>query len=216
MTFADREEAGRSLLKLLRPLQLTHPLILALPRGGVPVAFEIAAGLNAEMDVLIVRKLGAPDQPELAIGAVIDGGRPEILLNERLVARLGVSEDYLKGEVDDQLREIERRKEKYRGARPDPLIEGRPVIVVDDGIATGATVKAALTALRRRNPSRLVLAIPLAPPDALDGLRSLVDEVVCPLLPEDFQAVGQFYEDFHAVEDREVIALLEKGRKIRR
>ena len=203
------------LLERLRSPPLRDPLVLALPRGGVPVGFQIATGLGAEMDVLIVRKLGAPDQPELAIGAVIDGGSPEIVLNDRLISSLGVSREYLDRETDDQLHEIERRKEKYRGKRPDPSVEGRPVIVVDDGIATGATVKTALTALRRRKPSRLILAVPLAPPDAFAALRAEVDQAVCLLLPADFQAVGQFYDDFHPIGDHEVVDLLEKARKFR-
>src|SRR3989344_4308342 len=168
--FQDRQDAGRQLLGRLQARPLRDPLVLALPRGGVLVGFEIARGLDAELDVLISRKLGAPGQPELAIGAVIDGDHPETILNERLLEALRVPKAYLEEEIKSQLMEIERRKEKYRGRHPEPRIADREVILVDDGIATGATVKAALTALKRRKPSRLILAVPIAPPDTFSSL----------------------------------------------
>jgi len=190
-----------------------NALVLALPRGGVLVADEIAAGLGAEMDVLIVRKLGAPGQSELAIGAVIGtGGRHETVLNEHLMAAMRVPSAYLEEEINRQLVEVERRREKYMGNHPEPCISGHPVILVDDGIATGATVKAALTAIKRQKPAQLILAVPVAPPDTFATLSRDVDEAVSIVLPLDFQAVGQFYDDFHAVSDEEVIQVLEKAR----
>lgn len=211
--FQDRQDAGRQLLRRLQAHSLQDPLILALPRGGVVVGFEIAVGLNAELDVLIARKLGAPGQPELAIGAVIDGKNPETIFNESLLKALHVPRTYLEEEIKNQLEEIDRRKEKYRGRHPDPRIADRVVILVDDGIATGATVKAALAALQRRKPARLILAVPVAPPDTFSALSGEVDEAICLVLPGDFQAVGQFYDDFHPVGDAEVIQLLEEARR---
>jgi putative phosphoribosyl transferase len=206
--FKDRQDAGRLLLAELEKGPLSDPLVLALPRGGVLVGWEIASELQAEFDVLIVRKLGAPRQPELAIGAVVDGSCPQTILNHRLIESLEVSPDYLKQEIQAQLKEVGRRKEKYRGRRAPARIEGRTVIVVDDGIATGATVRASLAALRLGRASRLVLAVPVAPPDALAGLRDEVDSIACLAAPPDFQAVGQFYEDFHPVSDEQVIQCL--------
>ena len=209
--FPDRQEAGRLLLEELRASDDEKSLVLALPRGGVLVAAEIAAGLGAELDVLIVRKLGAPGQPELAIGAIVDGSRPHAIFNDRLLGALHVTQDYIEHEIHAQTAEIQRRQETYRGGRANPVIQARRVIVVDDGIATGATVRAALQALRRQKPARLILAVPVAPREAISNLSAEADEIVCLETPDDFQAVGQFYGDFHAVEDDEVIDALQEA-----
>lgn len=213
--FTNRQEAGRLLLGPLGNLHIPkNALVLALPRGGVLVGDVIAAGLGADLDVLIVRKLGAPGQSELAIGAVVGGaGQYETVLNEHLMETMQVPAAYLEEETKRQLVEVERRREKYRGSHPEPRIAGRVVIVVDDGIATGATVKAALTAIRRQKPGRLILAVPVAPPDTFAVLSREVDEAISLVLPLEFLAVGQFYDDFHPVEDEEVIEILEGSRR---
>ncbi|HLO20427.1 MAG TPA: phosphoribosyltransferase, partial [Sphingomicrobium sp.] len=186
---------------------------LALPRGGVPVGFEVARALGAELDVLVVRKIGAPFHQELGIGAIVDGTAPQMVINEELAQTVGATAEYVELQKNKQLAEIERRKRTYRGDRPNPEIAGRTVIVVDDGIATGGTVKAALRALRARNPKRLVLGVPVAPPDALAELQSECDEVVCLEQPPLFYAVGAHYEDFTQTEDAEVVSLLDEAAK---
>ncbi|MCS0503460.1 phosphoribosyltransferase [Ancylobacter mangrovi] len=208
MGFADRKDAGRRLAAALTSFKGRHPVILALPRGGVPVAAEIAAALGAPLDLVLVRKVGWTMQPELAVGAVVDGADPIVVRNEALIARMGVSEREF-GEVRDaELAEIERRKHRYLGQRRRAPIAGRTVIVVDDGIATGATVKAALRAIRQRGPKELVLAVPVAPAEAVADLEGEVDELVCLETPEPFGAIGYFYSDFSQVSDEEVIAAL--------
>ncbi len=187
--------------------------MLALPRGGVPVGYEVAVTLDAPLDIVVVRKLGAPGQPELAIGAVVDGDDPQSVLNPDLMRLLDVSEEYLAREVDRQLWEIRRRERLYRGDRPHARVEGRTAIVVDDGIATGASMRAALRGLRRAGPARLVLAVPVAPPDTVEALRAEVDDLVCLSTPEPFMAVGQHYEDFSQPTDEEVIELLDRARE---
>mgnify|MGYP005849124225 CR=1 FL=1 len=209
--FADRHEAGRRLAWRLRPLAGERPVVLALPRGGVPVAFEVAAALHAPLDLVLVRKLGAPGNPELAVGAVVDGETPCCLLNEELVRALGVPDAYLAAEQARQLAEIERRRSLYLGDRPRPSLTGRTVILVDDGIATGATMKAALAAARQAGAARLVVATPVAPADTLAELRELADMVVVLMTPAGFAAVGQFYEDFTQIEDGMVIDLLRRA-----
>lgn len=208
MLFANREEAGRRLGKVLSGLKLADPVILALPRGGVPVAVEVAKLLHAPIDLLMVRKIGVPWQRELAAAAVVDGERHDVVLNEEVMAATGLSRDDIEREVPRQLAEIARRRSLYLAGRRPLAIEGRNVIVIDDGIATGTTVRAALIALRRRLPRRLVLAVPVAPPDTVGSLRSEVDDLVCLEQPEPFGAIGAFYRDFHQVGDEEVIALL--------
>lgn len=188
------------------------PLVLALPRGGVPVAAEVAAALGASLDVLVVRKIGAPFHRELGVGALVLLGRPEVVWNLPLLQELGLSEQRLSGEVEDQEIEARRRLAAYRGDRPAPGLEGRTVILVDDGLATGITAQAALQALRRAGPDRLVLAVPVAPPDTLARLSGEADEIVCLLRPSWFSAVGQFYEDFDQTSDEEVISLLASAR----
>jgi predicted phosphoribosyltransferase len=188
---------------------LADPLVLALPRGGVPVGAEIARRLGAPLDVSLVRKLGAPDQPELAVGAVADGASPEIVLNTELAAAMGVSADFIAAEVARELAVMERRRREYAHVRPAAAPNGRSVIVVDDGVATGMTMQAALRAVRRQGPARLIAAAPVASRDAVAMLRKECDEVVCLSAPRRFGSVGSFYRSFAQVSDEEVAALLE-------
>jgi putative phosphoribosyl transferase len=208
LTFADRAEAGRMLAERLAALRLEAPLVLALPRGGVPVAAEVARALSAPLDVAFVRKIGAPYQPELAVGAVADGVEPEIVLNDELVASLGIDADFIAAQARRELASIERRRAEYAPlrARVDPA--GRAVIVIDDGVATGMTMQAALRHLKRRKPARLIAAVPVASRDALEMLEREADEVVCLAAPRDFSSVGAFYRDFGQVSDEEVATLL--------
>ncbi len=213
MTFKSRRDAGRRLAARLSSYKDQHPVILALPRGGVPVAYEVARALEAPLDVIVVRKLGAPGQPELGIGAIVDGDHPRSVLNEDVVRALAVSDDYLQHEVILELREIRRRQELYRrGRQPEP-VEGRTAIVVDDGIATGGSVRAALRGVRRARPKRLVLAVPVAPVETIESLQAEADEVICLSMPPFFHAVGQFYDDFRQTSDEEVIELLDAARQ---
>jgi putative phosphoribosyl transferase len=209
--FRDRSEAGQKLAGRLMHLAGARPLVLALPRGGVPVGFEIAEALDAPFDLVLVRKIGAPFQPELALGAVVDGGRAETVLNEDLVREFQIPERYLADESARQLEEIERRRASYLAGRASVPVEGRTAIVVDDGIATGATMEAALRATRRAAPQRLVLAVPVAPPETLERLRPQVDEVVCLATPRVFGAIGAFYDDFRQLSDEQVIDLLRRA-----
>ena len=182
--------------------------MLALPRGGVPVATKVAEALNAPLDLLLVRKIGVPFQPELAMGAVVDGPAPLTVRNEDVITLSGVSERDFSAIRDQELAEIERRRKTYLGSRPHPELTARTVIVVDDGIATGATTRAALQAVRMRNPSKLILAVPVAPTDTLQKLRSEADEIICLEDYENFGAIGLFYSDFRQVSDTEVTELL--------
>lgn len=207
--FRNRREAGQRLAERLSSYEASTPLVLALPRGGVPVAFEVAEALRAPLDILLVRKIGAPGQPELGIGAIVEGTPPRLVLNEDLVRRVGAGPAYLLAEERRQAEEMDRRRRLYRGDRPLMPVDGRCVILVDDGIATGGTVRAALSALVEMGPSRLVLAVPVAPPDSLAMLRKLADDVVCLVTPTFFQAVGTFYDDFDQTTDSEVLGLLD-------
>jgi putative phosphoribosyl transferase len=187
-------------------------VVLALPRGGVPVASEIARALGAPLDIVLVRKIGVPFQRELAVAAVVDGSAPQIVVNQDVAESAGIERDYIDAQAKQELVEIERRRKAYLQGRASVPVEGRTVILVDDGIATGASVRAALKALRRRNPRALVLAVPVAPFEAIDELRKMVDEVVCLRMPEPFVAIGLHYVDFHQVSDPEVIELLAGSR----
>ena len=208
MSFSDRTDAGRQLAQALARFKGKSVYVYALPRGGVPVAAEIAAALDAPLDLLLVRKIGAPVQPELAIGAVVDGGAPIVVRNEEVIQATGTREDEFQAICKRELAEIERRRRKYLQRRPALDPEGRIAIVVDDGIATGATMRAALQATRKRKPRLLVLAVPVAAADSLDALREEVDEVVCLEVPRYFGALGAFYEDFRQLSDDDVIDAL--------
>jgi len=210
--FADRTDAGRQLAAQLLRFKDKDPVVLALPRGGVPIGREIAVALNAPMDLVLVRKIGAPGQPELALGAVVDGPRPELVINEDVKSMLHVGTEYIKREEARQLEEIKRRRALWLGERPRAEIRGKTALVVDDGIATGATVRAALRAVRRAEPAHLVLAAPVAPPDTVERLRADADEIVCLATPAAFWAISMFYGDFPQVEDAEVTAMMDAVR----
>lgn len=208
--FIDRADAGRMLADRLRALQLDDPVVYALPRGGVPVAVEIAKALKAPLDLVFVRKIGAPGHPELALAAVVDGETAQTVLNETVGALTGASAGFLKTAGDRELAEIERRRPRYLGTRQHIDPSGHTAIVVDDGLATGATAKAALQALRRRGAAKMILAVPVAPLDMLEPMRSEADEVVCLETPQPFFSVGAFYDDFHQLSDAETVTLLEQ------
>ncbi len=209
--FADRVEAGRQLGARLAALNLPHPVVLALPRGGVPVGLEVARALDAPLDLLLVRKIGVPWQPELAVAAVMDGAEPVVVVERHVQAEAGVKEEYINERARQELAEIERRRRSYLADRAPVAVAGCTAIVVDDGIATGTTMRAALKGLRRRNPARLVLAVPVAPPDTIDELRKEVDDVVCLAQPSFLGAIGYFYRDFHQLSDDEVITLMRQA-----
>lgn len=208
MTFADRDEAGVLLAERLVEMNPTDPLVLALPRGGVPVGAQIARRLDAPLDVAFVRKLGSPDEPELAIGAVADGDSPETVLNARLVEELGVTEDYIRSAVARELAVLEQRRLDYADLRPAAEPAGRTVIVVDDGVATGMTMQAALRSIRRRGPVRVIAAVPVASREAVAMLRQEADDVICLNVPRRFGSVGSFYRAFEQVSDADVARLL--------
>jgi len=208
MPFADRTEAGRKLANALAAYKGRNAVVLALPRGGVPVAAQVAEALRAPMDLILVRKIGVPMQPELAMGAVVDGASPLIVRNEDVIQLAGIEEAEFKRVCDDELAEIERRRKLYLGGRDRVEVEGRVAIVVDDGIATGATTRAALRATRARKPKTLVLAVPVAPTESLAAMREEADEVVCLEDYESFGAIGFYYSDFRQTSDREVIDTL--------
>lgn len=210
--FRNREEAGRALAARLAHMRMTGPLmVLALPRGGVPVAAVVARSLGAPLDLLMVRKIGLPWQPELALAAVVDGERPEIVIDDEVARHSDVDPDYIERQARVELREIDRRRRLYLQGRAALPVEACTVILVDDGIATGTTVRAALKALRRGHPARLVLAVPVAPSDTLAALRGEVDDIVCLSQPYPFRAIGEHYADFHQVGDDEVLAAMTPG-----
>lgn len=207
--FDDRIDAGRQLAQALQRLKLRDPVVVALPRGGVPVAAEVARALHAPLDLQLVRKIGAPGQPELAIAAVADGAVPTLEIDDSTLAYSGSSVEHVQREVPAQLKEIDRRRQLYLKGRAPLPVQGRTVVLVDDGIATGTSVRAALAALRHRHPARLVLAVPVAPAEEVARLRSEVDDLVCLLEPTSFWAVGAHYRHFDQTSDEEVVALME-------
>ena len=210
MPFKNRSDAGRKLARALASYKEQQPVILALPRGGVPVAVEVAAALNAPLDLILVRKIGVPFQPELAMGAVVEGGAPIIVRNEDVIELADIDESTFKAICDSELTEIERRRQRYLGSRQRPDISGHTAIVIDDGIATGATTRAALRATRMRNPKRLILAVPVAPTSAVAELRSEADDLICLEDHELFGAIGLYYADFSQVSDETVIDILKR------
>lgn len=208
MIFADRIDAGERLAKSLAHLVGSECVVLAIPRGGVIVGEVIARELGAPLDVVVPRKIGAPGNPELAIGAVAPGIR---VLDPRMVGALGVTDQYLDREIAEQEAEIERRQRAYRGGRPPQPVEGRVAIVVDDGVATGSTAVAALRWARARGAERVVLAVPVAPPQSLERLRAEADEVVVLETPQPFLAVGEWYRDFDQTTDEQVVSALARS-----
>lgn len=208
--FRDRVAAGRILANALIRRAPSHPVVYALPRGGVPVGAEIARALGAPLDLILARKIGAPQNRELALGAAVNGDKPEIVINREIAHALGIGEAEIRLLAAPEFAEIERRRAAYLGEAPTIPARGRTAILVDDGIATGASMEAAIHALRRRMPQKLILAVPVAPPDSLERLGGLVDEVVCLAAPADFYGVGQFYREFHQLDDAEVVALMEE------
>jgi putative phosphoribosyl transferase len=211
--FRNRTEAGQILARSLQKYK-NRPdvLVLGLPRGGVPVAYEVARELNAPLDVFIVRKLGVPAHEELGMGAIATRGVR--ILHEGIVRELGIPQEVIDVVTQREQQELERRERLYRGNRPAPAIEGRTVIIVDDGLATGSSMKAAVQALRQQNPARLIVAVPTAPVETCEQLKQIADEVVCALTPEPFIAVGGSYGDFSQTTDEEVRDLIERAARI--
>jgi predicted phosphoribosyltransferase len=207
--FADREDGGRQLAKQLKSLDLRDPLVLAIPRGGIVTGAVLAQELHADLDVVLSRKLRAPFQPELALGAVGEDG--EVYLDEYAQSLTGADHTYLDQERDFQLHEIARRQKLFRAARSQASVTDRSVILTDDGIATGSTMIAALHVVKAHQPHEIIVAVPVAPPDRLAAIRQLCDRLVCLHAPEDFFAIGQFYRSFEPVEDEEVVRLLQKS-----
>jgi predicted phosphoribosyltransferase len=208
MRFIDRADAGRRLAHALAPYRDRDPVVLALPRGGLPVAAEIAAALAAPLDVVLVRKIGAPGQPELAMGALVEGEPPTVVRNEAVVSAAGIDERAFAAATERARAALEDARRRLLGDRPRAAIAGRAAVLVDDGVATGATARAALQAIRRRGAKTLTLAVPVAPPEALAALRREADDLVCLAAPARFGAVSMFYADFRQVEDDEAIAIL--------
>lgn len=204
--FADRRDAGRQLAGRLQDYRGEDTLVLALPRGGVPVAAEVAGSLDAQLDVIVARKLGAPDRPELGVGAIAEGGDP--IFDQRTFDMLGLTPADMDATLEAERAELDRRVRQYRGDRELPDLQGRTVILVDDGLATGVTARAALQALRERKPERLVLAVPVAASETAGRIRDEADDVVVVDTPEHFFAVGQWYQDFAQTSDADVLAVL--------
>jgi putative phosphoribosyl transferase len=206
--FADREDAAKQLVEKLKALALQDPIVLAIPRGGVATGAVLAQELGADLDIVLSRKLRAPQQPELAIGAVGEDG--EVYLNHRVEAATGVQKAYIEKERQFQIGEIERRKKRFRAARPQASIAGRSIILTDDGIATGSTMIAALHVVKKQKPHETIVAVPVASPDRLESIAMLCDKLICLLAPPDFYAIGQFYLSFDPVEDEEVVRILQE------
>jgi putative phosphoribosyl transferase len=211
--FRDRTEAGQLLAEELSKLDLPEAIVLALPRGGVPVAAEVARRLHAPLDLLIVRKVGAPGNPELAVAAIVDGNPPDVVLNREIVEAYGLDDSELEWLVRAERPELERRRAVYRGNRQPFSVRDKAAILVDDGAATGTSMKVAIRALKRRSPREIVVALPVAPPSTVRELAQEAVRVVCPRQPSDFRALGFHYRDFEQLEDGEVVSLLEDHRK---
>lgn len=211
LKFTNRADAGRQLAERLAKFDAENPVVLALPRGGVPVGYEIAEALDAPLDVILVRKLGAPGFSELGIGAVAEGPSPQVILNEEVMERLQPSTEHVENEKIRQLEVLDMRRKIYRQGRPPPDIAGRTVIVVDDGVATGGTAAASLAALSQSGAARLVLAVPVAPSEVLERLATKADEIVTLATPDPFRSVGEHYEDFAQLTDDDVIEVLLKS-----
>jgi putative phosphoribosyl transferase len=209
--FTDRIDAGKRLASVLKDFTGKNGIVLAIPRGGVVVGFEIAKALNLQLDVIIPRKIGSPENPELAIGAVAEDGTT--ILDNQLIKYLAVSKEYVVIETQRQKHEIGRRLKLYRQDASYPNIKGFDVIIVDDGIATGSTMKAALASVRNRGASSVTVAVPVGPPSTIEELNELADRVVCLYTPEYFQAIGEFYNDFSQTPDEEVIRLLRESKQ---
>ena len=206
----DRTDAGKKLATALKDTS-KKAIVLAVPRGGVVVGFEVAEAIGVPLDVFITKKIGAPNNPELAIGAVAEDGT--LLLDESLVEMLGVPQSYIEEEVERQKIEIRRRLKSYRGSASNPQVNGREVVLVDDGVATGSTLKAALRSLRKQGAKPLVVAVPVGPVDTVEALKQEADRVVCLFTPEPFYAIGEFYDDFEQTTDEEVTELLNRSNK---
>ncbi|OHE54935.1 MAG: phosphoribosyltransferase [Thaumarchaeota archaeon RBG_16_49_8] len=206
MVFHDRVDAGKKLADKLSQYRSKDVVVLAIPRGGVVVGFEVAGDLGAPLSVIIPRKIGAPGNPELAIGAVTEEG--DTYIDPNIVKSLGVTQSYIDEVKQQEVEEIKRRMKTYLGDRQRPELKGKTVILVDDGIATGATMKAAIRTLRRHGPAEVIVAVPVAPPETVERLKELADSVVCLETPSFFYAIGQFYREFDQVGDAEVIRLL--------
>ena len=208
--FRDRRDAGRKLAqKLTAYAGRTDIIVLALPRGGVPVAYEVALALHAPMDIFIVRKLGLPGHEELAVGAIASGSAR--VLNEEIIRYLNISEAVIDAIAQRELQELERRERAYRGDRPPLHVEGRTIILIDDGLATGASMRAAIAGLRAQNPAHIVVAVPTAAPETCEALEPEVDQMICATTPEPFYGVSRWYEDFSQTTDEEVKMLLEEA-----
>jgi len=211
MIYRDRVDAGKQLAKRLTDFaDRDDVLVLALPRGGVPVAYEVAKALRVPMDIFLVRKLGVPGHEELAMGAISTGGVR--VLNDDIVSYLGIPGEVIDAVAAEELKELERRELAYRGDRPEPDVRGKTVILIDDGLATGSTMRAAAAALRQQNPTRIIVAVPVSAPQTCDEYRMGVDEIICARTPEPFFGVGMWYEDFSQTTDDEVRDLLGKAR----
>ena len=210
--FTDRRHAGLELALAIMAMELPDPIVLALPRGGVPVGFEVAKALGAPLDVLMVRKIGAPGHEEYGIGAVVDGASPQLVIDESTVRAVGATPEYIDAQVARQLTEIERRRALYRTG-PPVTVAGRTVVGVDDGIATGGTVRAALRGLAKAGPARVILAIPVAPPEIVPDMEKLCDRVICLATPSPFHAVGMHYRVFGQTDDEEVVRLLAEAKR---
>jgi putative phosphoribosyl transferase len=211
MRFRDREEAGRLLAERLREYAGEAPLVLALPRGGVAVGYEIARALDAPLDVMMVRKLGVPWHPELGMGALAEGGA--VYINREVLQEAELEPDELRAVIAEEASELERRVQRYRGGRPLPELKGRTVILVDDGLATGGTARAAIRALRGFGAGRIILAVPVAASQTAELLREEVDALVCVQEPGNLWAIGTWYEDFHQMSDEEVLVLLDQAHR---